>query len=65
MEREFDAEAVIVRFDCDEHGCDGELVRHGSITKLSDPPQIPHRCSKCGAIQDLADVYPKTVFRQR
>ena len=65
MEREFDAEAVIVRYYCDEPGCDGEIVRHGSITKLSDPLQWPHKCSECGVEQEFIDVYPKTVFRQR
>lgn len=65
MEREFDVEAVIVRYYCDEPGCDGEMVRHGDSFLPTGLIQCPHRCSECGAQQNFTEIYPKTVFRQR
>ena len=64
MEREVKAEVIIIRQVCERNNCGGEMVRGGSIDFLTDPPQYPHVCGKCGFTQNFQNSYPMTKFRQ-
>lgn len=64
MEREFKAEAIIVRQFCEVEGCNGEMVRNGSVAFLTSPQQYPHACTLCGERKNFYDIYPMTKFRQ-
>jgi len=64
MEREFKAEVIIIRQICERDNCGGEMVRGESIAFLTDPPQYPHVCGKCGYTTNFPVSYPTTRFRQ-
>ncbi|SDI29886.1 hypothetical protein SAMN04487867_104161 [Vreelandella titanicae] len=64
MEREYPAQAIIVRQMCDEPKCDGEMLRHGQSALMTDPTQFPHKYNQCGVERNYLEVYPSTRFRQ-
>ena len=46
---------------CEECG-DGWMEPTG-ICLTSNPPQYPHKCSKCGEIENFRVEYPRTIYR--
>lgn len=47
-----------IKYICDQ--CkEGEMFPEGNITLTSNPPQYPHKCSKCGYTINLTSRYPR------
>jgi hypothetical protein len=49
----------VLRLLCD---CGGEFEHKFSV-KYADKP-FTHVCNKCSAVEDMVDVYPKTIWRE-
>ena len=45
---------------CDE--CGTKMKRYGVRLDIY-PPQYPHKCPKCGAVQKALKSYPDTVYK--
>lgn len=62
MESRFELKTFIVRYFCDP--CSkkggGEYLPTG-IALLTNPPQYPHKCNRCGNVQNFNKRYPETV----
>lgn len=53
-EVEHRAEAVAVSWACD---CGGQMKATGIMLTV-DPPLYPHKCTLCGAVENLDERYP-------
>lgn len=42
---------------------EGRMKRDGGIVLMSEPPQYPHVCDKCGARQLFENSYPYITYR--
>lgn len=60
-EQQFEIQPVVVRYICDKCG-DGEMLQSGKIAWMTDPPQMPHKCTKCGHEQAFTEKYPAVRF---
>jgi hypothetical protein len=52
-----EARTVLVHYECDVHGCPGEMKPTGKAN-TSMPMQYVHKCSVCGIEQKFTDMYP-------
>ena len=57
--KETDITWQVHRLMCD---CGGEFEHKFNI-KYADKP-FTHVCNQCSAVQDTADIYPKTIWRE-
>lgn len=52
-------EAYRVELPCEEEGCDGMIESCAGVVLMSNPPQNPHKCNKCGKERYITGVtYP-------
>jgi predicted RNA-binding Zn-ribbon protein involved in translation (DUF1610 family) len=56
-ERTYQVRTVGVEYVCDQCGA-GTMQLRGNTMLMSNPPQYPHQCDKCGHRQDLLAKYP-------
>lgn len=61
-EKKIKVKVYQVTYICDACGV-GEMVPTG-VALMSNPPQYPHKCNKCGSENTLRSKYPKTVYEQ-
>lgn len=54
---------VRVHMDCEEEGCNGEMVSNGDAF-LTYPPRYPHVCNVCKAVKTFNVRYPSLDFRE-
>ncbi len=48
----------VIKYIC--YQCkEGEMFPEGNIALTSNPPQYPHKCSKCGYTINLTSRYPR------
>ena len=58
-----DVQMVIIDYLCDE--CkEGVMLYEGNVIMPTDPPQIPHKCNKCGFEKNFTDTYPKLGYKK-
>lgn len=60
-ERKTELKTFRVDRECDVEDCDGVLIAGVKIL-LTNPPQYPHTCSKCGCQRAFIIPYPATTF---
>ena len=54
-----EVKAYRIELPCEKEGCDGALVSCSGMTLTSNPPQYPHKCTKCGKEKHILGItYP-------
>ncbi len=59
--KEDQARCVIVSYTCDSCG-KGDMLPHGKVMLMCDPPKIPHKCTKCDYQKDFNEKMPMVKF---
>ena len=60
LEEEQKVETYYVRLYCE---CGGEMKPNG-MSLMSNPPQYPHNCDRCGYKENISDKrYPLTIYK--
>ncbi len=58
-----DVQTVMIDYLCDK--CkEGVMRRYGDMIFTTNPPQVPHKCNKCGLERNFTDIYPKLGYRK-
>ena len=50
-----------VTIECEK--CGVEMFPTG-VTLMSDPPQYPHKCDKCGNTVNMMEIYPRIEYEK-
>ena len=54
-----EVKAYRIELPCEEEGCDGMIEAYAGAVLLSNPPQYPHKCTKCGKEKHVLGItYP-------
>ncbi len=52
-------EAYHIELPCEESGCSGMMESCEGGVLMSNPPQYPHKCTKCGKVRYITGItYP-------
>lgn len=54
---------VSVDYRCDK--CNEGFMRSTGITLTMNPPLFPHKCSKCGHVENFHEVFPHIEYRDK
>ena len=60
MVKETETKTFVEELYCDK--CGTEMEQRGEVY-LTDPPQYPYRCPKCGYEVIMSILYPRTVVK--
>ena len=62
-EEQNNVKPVEISYICDECG-EGEMLPYGKSNMLADPPIVAHKCTKCAALREFTEKYPRIVFNK-
>ena len=65
MEAKFELKKFIIRYFCEPcaRKGGGEYLPTG-VVLLSNPPQYPHKCNRCGETKVFNQKYPRYEYEQ-
>jgi hypothetical protein len=63
LEKENEVKTFLVKYLCDEEGCEGNVAYTDGNMLLSNPVKFKHICDKCGTNHLFDHKYPYTSYK--